>query len=111
MPGALPGLHHEIKEHIREGLREQLKNLHESLERAGVDKEKLQIEISRGLEHVHEAIQDALRNLPDPRRDLAPLVRDIERAVRSHVEVNHDASVTVKSRGNSVKTIVKSDDG
>jgi hypothetical protein len=111
MSGHFPGMGPELKEHIHEGIHEHLKNLHESLERAGVDKEKLQIEISRGLEQAHEAIQEALRNLPDPQRDLAPLIKDIERAVRSHVQVNTNASVTVKSRGNSVKTIVKSDDG
>src|ERR1043166_8185136 len=69
--GAMPELRKELKEHLHD----QLKNLLESLERSQVDREKLQIEISHGLEHVHEAIQEAMRHLPDPRRDLPPVIK------------------------------------
>ena len=100
----------ELKLKLGEDLRGQMKALHESLARAGIDKEKLHLEIQRNLEQARAAMHDAMRHVPDHNRELGRAARELEELARSGVEVGKDATVIVNNRGKSVKTMVKSDD-
>jgi len=91
-------------------MREHIKNLHESLARAGVDKEKLSADIKRSLEQAHVAVIDAVRNAPKPHREIARVARDLEELIRAAVGVDKDATVIVKNNRKSIKTIVQTDD-
>jgi membrane-associated protease RseP (regulator of RpoE activity) len=93
-----------------EDLDEQMKSLHESLAQAGLDKEKLHIEIQRSVEGARQAIQDALRQSTNARQALGPAARELREMARRGFNVDKDATVVVKSRQNAVKTIVKTDD-
>ena len=107
---SLPGDLGELKLKLGEDLRGQMKALHESLARAGIDKEKLHLEIQRNLEQARAAMHDAMRHVPDHNRELGRAARELEELARSGVEVGKDATVIVNNRGKSVKTMVKSDD-
>ena len=110
LPGDLNDLNHGLRLQINEGLHEHMKALHESLARAGVDKEKLGAEIKRSLEQAHVAVVDAARNAPKPHREIARVAKDLEELVRAAVGVDKDATVIVRNNRKSINTIVQTDD-
>jgi hypothetical protein len=106
----LHNLDSQIRTQIDEGVREQMKALHESLAKAGVDRQKLSAEIRRSLEQARAAMRDAMRNIPDHDQALHKALRELEGMSRSGVEVGKDATVIINNDRKSVRTVVKSDD-
>jgi len=106
----LHNLDSQLRTQIDEGVREQMKALHESLARAGVDRQKLSADIKRSLEQARVAMRDAMRNIPDHDQALHRALRELEGMSRSGVEVGKDATVIINNDRKSVKTVVKSDD-
>ncbi len=100
----------QLRTQIDEGVRQQMKELHESLAKAGVDRQKLSAEIRRSLEQARSAMRDAMRNIPDHDQALHKALREIEGLSRSGVEVGKDATVIINNDRKSVRTAVKSDD-
>ncbi|MGO8928837.1 MAG: S1C family serine protease [Limisphaerales bacterium] len=98
----------------RDGLNEHMKELRESLARAGVDRENIEVEVRCGLDQARKAIAEAVAQVHDARHGTDSASQAVEalarRLARSGVEVDKDATVTIKSRNDSVRTIVKSDD-
>jgi hypothetical protein len=120
LPGDLQNLKFELK-----GLNGDLRGMSESLSRAGLDKAKLNTEVKRTMEQTRKAIQDAMRNasidqrslaMADrelksiDRKSLAAVDRELEALARAGVDVDKDATVTVRSKHNSTRTIVETDD-
>jgi PDZ domain len=93
-----------------DGLNENMKELRESLARTGVDRENIQVEIRRGLDQARKGIAEAMAQVHRAGRGTDSAPQALEELARSGVEVDKDATVTIKSRNDSVRTIVKTDD-
>ena len=104
-------LHRHLRElPIEETVREQVKNLRESLAHAGIDKESLSVEIKRSIEEVRKGIQEAMRQATNAARTFGPAAREFQELARRGLEVEKDATVVVKSNRNAVKSMVKTDE-
>ncbi len=90
--------------------RENLKGLRESLDKAGVDREAIRIEVRRSMEEVRKALQEAMRQVTNAHRTFGPAAREFRELARRGLDVEKDATVVVKSKRNSVQSIVKTDD-
>ena len=112
--GSLDGhqlLHFQLKDlPSMDGLNEDLKELRESLARAGVDRENIQVEVRRGVGQARKAVAEAMAQVHENRRGSHSTTRALEELARSGVEVDKDATVTIQSRNHSVRTIVKTDE-
>lgn len=101
---------HSLPEQIGEGLHQSVREVHESLARAGVEHEKFREEVKRGLEQAHQSILEAVRNAPKPHREIARAARDIEELIRAAIGVEKNATVVVRNDRKSIRTMVKADD-
>jgi membrane-associated protease RseP (regulator of RpoE activity) len=88
----------------------RMSELRESLARAGVDRENIQVEVRRGLDQAKKAIAEAMAQVHEGQRATHSAHQALEELARSGVEVDKDATVTIKSRNDSVRSIVKTDD-
>jgi hypothetical protein len=93
-----------------DGLNEHMHELRESLAQAGVNRENIQIEVRRGLDQAKKALAEAMAQVHEGRRSTHSAHQALEELTRNGVEVDKDATVTIKSRNESVRTIVKTDD-
>ena len=90
-----------------------MKELERALARAGVDREKMQADIQRGAEQARKAVAEAMARVRStvPRSPQAPHAGHVlEDLALNGVEVDDDATVTIKSRNDSTRTIVKTDE-
>jgi hypothetical protein len=98
----------------KDGLDGHIGELREALARAGVDRENIQVEVRRGLDQARKAIAEAMAHVHGAKHGADSASQAVEelarRLARSGVEVDKDATVTIKSRNDSVRTIVKTDD-
>jgi hypothetical protein len=105
-PGGIKDLHHQFSDiKIGDQVRDQIKTLHESLLQAGLDKNKLNLEINRSLDEVRKAIHEALRHATNPQS-----MKELEQLMKGGVGMGKDTTVVVRNDRKSVKTIVKTDD-
>jgi hypothetical protein len=95
---------------IGEAIRDQMKNVRESLSHVQIDQKKVQAEIQHSLEQARKAYEEALRNSSNADAALGPLRKALEELTRSGVSVNNNATVTVRSTGKSARSMVKTDD-
>ena len=93
-----------------DGLSERMSELRESLARAGVDRENIQVEVRRSLDQARKAIAEAMAQVHEGRHSTHAAHQALEELAHSGVEVDKDATVTIKSRNDSVRSIVKTDD-
>ncbi len=89
------------------GLDGQLHGMGESLARAGLDKAKMNMEVKRTMEQTRKAIQDAVRHARNGQKSLS---EELEALAGTGVDVDKDATVIVRNKRNSVRTIVESDE-
>ena len=103
----------ELQRHLGElpaGAKLEMQRLRENLARAGINRESLQREIQHSMEEARRAMRDALRQATNAHRTFGPAVRQMEEIVKRGVDVDKDATITVRSHHDSVKTIVKTDE-
>ena len=93
-----------------DGLKEHMSELRESLAQAGVNRENIQIEVRRGLDQAKKALAEAMAQVHEGKHSTHSAHQALEELARNGVEVDKDATVTIKSRNESVRTIVKTDD-
>jgi hypothetical protein len=93
-----------------DGLNEHMKELRESLARAGVDRENIQVEVRRGLDQARKGIAEAMAQVHQAGHGAHAAAQALEELARGGVEVDKDATVTIKSRNDSVRSIVQTDD-
>jgi phage shock protein A len=93
-----------------DGMKENLSQLRDELARAGVNRENIQIEVRRGLDEARKAIAEAMAQAHKAVRGTHTAPKALEELARGGVEVDKDATVTIKSRNESVRTMVKADD-
>jgi len=107
--GALDGFK-QFHTQLKDGLTENLKDLRESLARAGVNQENIQVEVRRGVDQARKAVAEAMAQVREARRGAHPVPPALENLPRGGVEVDKNAIVTIKSDHDSVRTIVKTDE-
>ena len=94
-----------------DGLKDSMKALKESLAKSGLDREKLSMDIRREVEQASKAFAEAARSWTNSRNwygdDSAKILREM---ARHGLEISKGATVTIKNRHNSIKTISKSDE-
>jgi hypothetical protein len=96
---------------IRGALREQMQALRESLGNLKIDQKKVQEELRRSLEEARRAVERALKDTTEgAKAGMGPADKALKELERSEVFINKNPSVTVRSSGNSVKSLVKSDE-
>jgi len=93
-----------------DGLNEHLSEWRKSLARAGVDRENIQAEVRRSLDRARKAVAEAMAQVHQAGRGARSAPQALEELARSGVEVDQDATVTIKSRNDLARTIVKTDD-
>jgi hypothetical protein len=109
--GDLKGLQFHLKElPMGDALRLEMKELQESLSHVGIDKESLKIEVRHSLEDARRVAADALRNMTNAQHSYGAAARVLEELAHKGAHVGKDATVTVRSRDQSVKALVNSDD-
>jgi hypothetical protein len=91
-------------------LKGQLPELGEEMAHAGLDKDKFDLEIKRTMEQTRKAIQDAVQHATSDHRSLRTLDRQLETLAREGVDVDKDATVIIRNKHNSNKTMVQTDD-
>lgn len=97
----------------RDGLGGQMNVLAQSLGRAGLDKEKMNIEVERTMEQTRKAIQDAMRHSQDGQdshKVLGLASKELAELAGGGVDLGKNATIIIKSDGKSARTIVKTDD-
>ena len=120
------GPFYEEQQNLQEGMHElqkQLKDLHldvlirdqmnaarDALGSIHIDQKKLQEDISHGMEEARKSLRDALKNVTNSDPALEPVRKILEDLAGSGVVMNNNATVTVRSSGKDMKSLVTTDD-
>jgi len=94
-----------------EALHAQAKELRESLlELPGETRLKVETEIRRGMEQAHKALAEAAREVDHNKDSLRVESTRLKELLKSGISVDDNATVVVRSKGKSSRSIVKTDD-
>jgi hypothetical protein len=91
-------------------MREHMRELRDSLDRAGVNGDNIREQVRRSMEEARKAIEEAMRQGTNAARRFGPAGQELKELPRGRVDIDRNASVTVQSRGSNVRTSVKTDD-
>jgi hypothetical protein len=94
---------------VGDTVREQMKNLRESLGRIRIDHEEIRKEIRRSLEQARKSMQEVLRQTTNTHKTIGASSDLLEDLARDGIELSKDATVTLRNTGSSVNTVVKTD--
>jgi hypothetical protein len=102
-------LHRELFELPQsEALNAQAKALHDSL--LHVPRVKVEAEIRRGMEQARKALAEAAREVDHNKETLQSESTRLKELLNSGISVDDNATVVVRSKGKSSRSIVKTDD-
>ena len=96
--------------HLDVVIRDQMKAAGDALGSLKLDQHKLQEDIFQGMEQARKSLREALRNVTNAEPALGPVKKMLEDLAGSGVALDNDASVTVRSSGKGVKSVVNTDD-
>ncbi|HEV2207923.1 MAG TPA: PDZ domain-containing protein [Verrucomicrobiae bacterium] len=112
-----PGQLRELKENLdelngrtRENLHQEMRALHDSLSKAGVDREQVRIEIRRSLEEARRAAETALRQASNQLRTVSDDLKPLEQMAHGGVDLDNKSTVVIRRDDHSVQTQVKTDE-
>ena len=113
--GGWEGNLRELKEQLRDlpirpQIEEHMRTLRESMGNLKVDQQKAQEALKRSLVEAQKELQRALSQLPSVTDALEPARKALKEIEKSRILKDNNASVTVRSSGDSVKSLVRSDD-
>jgi len=94
---------------LKDQLNIDLKGLRDSFGNFKIDGE-FKESIRRGMDDARKALRDALQNTTNLDAALGPIRQTLQELERSKVVVDDKASVTVRSAGKNVKSLVKADE-
>jgi hypothetical protein len=107
--GPLYGLSYPFRNlPIGDAIRDQLKAYRDSLGHFKIDEKKLQEEYRHSMEQARKAVEDAVRYSTNAAS--AALTEALKELQHSGIIADNNASVTVRSSGEKVQSIVKSDE-
>jgi len=95
---------------IRDAIREKMETVRESLSHVQIDQKKVQEEVRRAMDSARKAYREALQHATNAGAALGPARKSLEDFFKSEASLDNDATVTVRSTGQSVKSLVKADD-
>ena len=78
--------------------------------RHGADKEKVTLEVERSMEEARKALQDALRHKGQTGAVIGLDAKELEALAASGVDIGDNSTVVVKKNGQTIRTIVQTDD-
>lgn len=108
------GLHQLQKQfkdmHLDVVIRDQMKAARDALGNIKIDQHKVQEDIRHGMDEARKSIREALRSVTNTDPALGPVKKLLEDLAGSGVVVDNNASVTVRSSGKGVKSLVNTDD-
>ncbi len=110
--GDMSELHRQLQElngRNREELQKQMKALHESLSKAGLDQEKMRAQVRRSIEEARRAADAALRQASNQLHSTGNF-KMLQELAHGDQNVNKDSTVIIKRKDQSVQTQVKADD-
>jgi hypothetical protein len=94
-----------------DALQDRLKALHESVRHfPGEARREIETEIRRGMEHARKAITEAAREVDHNKDSLRAESARLKELLKSGIRVDDNATVVVRSKGKSSRSIVKTDD-
>ena len=103
-------MHQQLKDlHLEEMIRDQLKVARDALGNLKVDP-KVQEDIRQGMEQARKSLREALHGMTNSDPATSSVRKILEDLVGAGVAVNNNASVTVRSSGKGVKSLVNTDD-
>ncbi|HTL57579.1 MAG TPA: PDZ domain-containing protein [Candidatus Limnocylindrales bacterium] len=103
-------LHQQLKDlHLEEMIRDQLKVARDALGNLKMDP-KVQEDIRQGMEEARKSLREALRGMTNSDPATSTVRKIFEDLVGAGVAVDNNASVTVRSSGKGVKSLVNTDD-
>jgi membrane-associated protease RseP (regulator of RpoE activity) len=88
----------------------QHKALHDAFMAVKMDRDKLQAELHRGMDQVRKTIQEATLSITNVDLALEPVRRALREIAGSGVVLESNATVTIRSAGKDVSSIVTADD-
>lgn len=100
----------ELQRHAQVQAGEAMRAAQDALAKAGIDKEKLRIEIKRSMDEVRKSVDEAMRQATNAHRTFGPAMRQYQELARRGMDVDKDATVVVKSHRDAAKSIVRTDD-
>jgi Spy/CpxP family protein refolding chaperone len=110
-PGNLRDLRQQLRNlPIDEAIRTKMKTLRDSLGHVEIDQKIVQEEVRRSFEQARKAYQDALRHATNASAALNPLAKMFEEYAKAGSHAGNNATVTVRTTGQSVKSVVKADE-
>ncbi len=95
---------------ISETIRQQFKDLHQSVAYAGPTKQFVEVEVQHRINEARQALHDALTRNHTFAMALGSEATNVEALAKSEAELGCNATVTVKKNAKSVKTMVKTDE-
>ena len=96
--------------HLDVIIRDQMKAAGDALGSIKIDQHRLQEDVRHGMEEAKKSIRLALRNVTNGDPALEPVRKMLGDLIGSGVVVDTDATVTVRSSGKGVKSVVTTDD-
>lgn len=101
------GMHNGLQE-----MGSQMSALKHSLANAGMDKAQMDLEIKRTMEQTRKAVQDAVRRASSANKSimLDSADRKLESLAREGVHVDDDATIIIRNKHNTTKTMVETDE-
>jgi membrane-associated protease RseP (regulator of RpoE activity) len=109
--GKLRELKRQLKDlPIQPTIEKHMQTLRESMGNLKVDGEKAQDALKRSLLEAQKELQRALSQLPNTTEALEPARKALKEIQESRILKDNNASMTIRSSGGSVKSLVRSDD-
>jgi hypothetical protein len=105
LDGQMSGLDGQLR-----GLDGQFSTMRESLAHAGLDKDKLNMEIKHTMDQTRKAIEDAVQHASKDRKSLSSVYEKLDQLARDGVDVDNDATVIIRNKRNTSRTMVQTDD-
>jgi hypothetical protein len=96
--------------HLDVVIRDQMKAAGDALGSIKIDQRKLQEDIREGMEAARKSLREALQSVTNTDPALKPVRKMLEDLAGSGVVVDNNASITVRSSGKDVKSLINTDD-
>lgn len=109
--GDLRELQHQLREiPLGDAFREQMKALRDSMGDVQFDQKQVQEDIRRSMEEARKAWQEAMKSLTNAHQWLGPARDALKELEQSTGQRDKRTTVTVRNTGQTVKSIVKTDE-
>jgi hypothetical protein len=93
-----------------EDFKGNMKGMEGSFGNIKIDQEKIQEQVKRSMEQARRAYEQALRSYTNSSKNFDAAAKRFDLLIKSGVMLDNDATVTVRTTGNAVRSLVKADD-